>query len=102
MPKAGVGRVSTKTIMPKYIVKFNLGTLPCSFAEPDSVNNFTKETHQEVLKEYASTLIRTFREIYIDGMENTPSSIELYRDGKRILKSDDLTENSINYENLEK
>jgi hypothetical protein len=85
--------------MAKYIVKFNLGTLPCTFAESDSSNDFTKETNSEVLKEYASMLIKAFREIYIDGMKDTPTSIELLRDDKCILQCDDLTGNSINRTN---
>lgn len=88
--------------MAKYIVKFNLGTLPCTFAEPECPNDFTEETDSEVLKEYASMLIKAFREIYIDGMKDTPTSIELFRDSKRLLTCNDLTENSINTERVEK
>lgn len=85
--------------MSKYKVTFNLGTLPCTFAEPDNPNNFTENTNSEVLKEYASMLIKAFREIYIDGMEDIPTDIQLFCDDKCILSCDDLLETSINRAN---
>ena len=88
--------------MSNYLLKFNLGTLPCCFEEPNGTNEFTKETNSELLKGYASTLIQSFKEIYIDGMESFPTSIELYRDGKLILDCDDLTEKSNNRANLQR
>lgn len=82
--------------MPAYTVKFHYGEDVFEYTNPYSPENRTKESEQEILKEFAGMLIKAFHTEHPEIEMQIPSRIQLFRENECILYCDDLTEKSFN------